>query len=117
MKSIKWKLVDYGINVFIYDDKSVRPHRTTKRQDDNIMNLLIIKEGVKEHYVYIKKLDVLVSPNRRDEEGRHISKQAYPCPNRLHSFSSQFLLTKHLFKGVIYLNQQRQFFHFQKNIQ
>ena len=61
------QLVDYGINVFIYDDKSVRPHRTTKRQDDKIMNLLIIKEGVKKHYVYVKKLDILVSKNRFDE--------------------------------------------------
>ena len=45
--------------------------------------------------IYVKKLDVLVSSKRRDEDGKHISKQAYPCPNCLHSFSSQFLLIKH----------------------
>jgi hypothetical protein len=53
------KLVDYGINVFYYDNKSVYPVLNTDRRDDKIMNLLMIKDGVKEHYVYVKKLFLL----------------------------------------------------------
>jgi hypothetical protein len=88
-------IIDYGINVFYYDNTTIYPVLNTHRRDDKIINLLMIKDGLKEHYVYIKKLDILISKNRFDEDGKHVSKVAYPCPNCLHSFSSKSLLTKH----------------------
>lgn len=88
-------LIDYGINVFCYDNKTTYPILTTDRRDDKIIHLLMIKDGKKEHYVYINKLDILVSKNRFDEEGKHVSKVAYPCPNCLHSFSSHLRLDNH----------------------
>jgi hypothetical protein len=88
-------LIDYGINVFYYDNTTIYPVLNTQRRDDKIINLLMIKDGIKEHYVYIKQLDVCISKNRHDEEGKLVSKASYPCPNCLHSYSSQILLKKH----------------------
>lgn len=93
-------LVDYGINVFSYDDGAVRPMRVTQRRDERIMNLLLIKNEQKvEHYVYISKLDVLVCGNKFNENGTHVASQKYVCPNCLHAYSSQELLLKHRTNG------------------
>jgi hypothetical protein len=78
-------IIDYGINLFLYDDKKVFPNYITERRDDKIINLLLIKDGNKEHYVYISKLDVLITRNECNEDGKHVAKRAYPCPNCLQS--------------------------------
>ncbi|MFN9910167.1 MAG: hypothetical protein ACK56F_29320, partial [bacterium] len=62
-----------------------------------------------EHYVYIKKMDVLVSKNRFDEDGKHTNKVAYPCPNCLHSFSTQWRLDKHRENGCDLFEPQKTF--------
>lgn len=90
-------IIDCGINVFCYDsqEKLVWPILNTDRRDNKIMNLLMIKDGNNEHYVYIKKLDVLVTGNRRAEDGTHVYKLKYRCTNCLHGFTTQLLLNKH----------------------
>jgi len=67
------KLIDFGINVFGYEKCSPFPLHITKRQDDKIINLLMIADLVNdkkvEHYVYIKKLDIFATPKRCDADG------------------------------------------------
>jgi hypothetical protein len=92
------ELIDYGINVYGYENKSTFPLRISKRKDDKIINLLLIgslkKEQKVNHYVYIKKLDILVTPNKRTE-GEHHNKNKYTCVNCLHGFSTEERLKKH----------------------
>jgi hypothetical protein len=96
------KLIKYGINVFGYD-KSVHPLRITDQKDDKIINLLLITNSVKgetiNHFVYIKKLDVLVSPVNRDKDGKHVAKKSFVCVNCLHCFSTSDLLKNHRENG------------------
>lgn len=92
-------LIDYGINVYGYEEKSVHPLRITKRKDDKTINLLFIgqlkdNEHVN-HYVYIKKLDVLVSPNKKDENDSRLHNKIFTCVNCLHGFSTAERLEKH----------------------
>ena len=44
------------INVFSYEDKIVCPVYVSKKKYDDCMNLLMIHEGNKTHYVYVKIL-------------------------------------------------------------
>ena len=61
--------IDHGINVFGYDKENNKfyPLQTTKRKDENkIINLLLIADETKKHYVfYIRNLDVLLMPNKK----------------------------------------------------
>ena len=71
-------LIDYGINVFGYEKSTPFPFHITKRQDDSVINLLLIADLVNdskvEHYAYIKKLDIFATPKRRDKDGTHTDK-------------------------------------------
>ena len=51
-----------------------------------------------EHFVYISKLDVLVSKNQRSE-GKHISEKSFTCCNCLHGFKLKSNLEKHKTNG------------------
>lgn len=95
-------LVQHSINVFGYDDKSVFPLQLSKRKesdDSKVINVLLISKRENgsdiQHYVYIKNLDKLVSPNLRDETGKHVEKTQYPCLNCLHRFSTKDRLKNH----------------------
>lgn len=92
-------IIDHGINVFYYDEKKVYPVLNTTRRDDKIINLLLLKDENTEHYVYISKLDILVSANKYDENNIHVSAPSYTCPNCLHCFSSKERLDKHRKNG------------------
>ncbi len=94
------ELIDYGINVYGYENNTTFPLEITKRKDDKIINLLLLGslENGKEvkHYVYIKKLDVLILPfNVKNENGKHIHKHKFTCINCLHGFSTADRLKKH----------------------
>lgn len=95
-------LVQHSINVFGYDDKSVFPLQLSKRKqldDSKVINVLLISKHENgsdiQHYVYIKNIDKLVSPNQRDENGKHVEKMQYPCLNCLHRFSTKERLNNH----------------------
>ena len=96
-------IVDYGINVFGYEKSVVFPLLITKRQDDKIINVLMIGDLVGdkkvEHFVYIKNLDVLVAPQQRSDEGVHRSKTSFICVNCLHGFCSKLGLQSHRENG------------------
>ena len=101
------KIINHGINLFRYDGDKAVPFMTTERRDDKIINLLMLKEGEKQHYVYVTKLDVLISKNKFDEEGKHVSTKMYPCPNCLHKFTTQKLMDKHRENGCDLFEPQR----------
>jgi hypothetical protein len=90
------KLVGKPINVYGYSDKRVFPLRITKIVSEEVINLLLLDN---KHYVYVSKMDVLVSPNQRGEDGTHLTKKSWVCANCLHCFSSQERLTKHRTNG------------------
>jgi len=95
------KLVGFGINVWGYDNEhSNIPFPLTKPKDgDLVMNVLLIKEGTKSHYVYISKIDTILKNNSRNELGIHASKASYACLNCCHQFSSKCLLESHKNNG------------------
>lgn len=103
------EIINKGINVFIYDKetKNVLPTSITQRRDDDVINLLLIKEGDKQHFVYVKKLDILISQPKFDEDGKHANKVMYPCPNCLHRFTTQTLLDKHREDGCDLFEPQK----------
>ena len=88
-------MIEYGVNIYGYDDKVVFPLRITKINTDKIISLLLIND----HYVYIKDINILVSPNKYDEEGKHITHTSFACQNCLHCFSAKGLLEKHRNNG------------------
>ena len=88
-------MIDYGINVYGYENQQIFPIRITSINTKNIISLLLIEN----HYVYIKNFDVLNSPMRRGENGKHISKSTFACQNCLHCFSAKGLLEKHRNNG------------------
>ena len=96
-------IIDYGINVFGYEKSVVFPLLITKRQDEKIINVLMIGDLVGdkkvEHFVYITKLDVLVMPNQKDANGVHRNKKSYICVNCLHGFCSEIGLKTHRENG------------------
>jgi hypothetical protein len=51
------------------------------------------------HYVYIKKLDVFASNNKKDENGRHTCKNHFICNRCLYPFSSKDRLERHIQNG------------------
>ena len=95
------ELVGYPINIYGWDNEVV-VLRISKKQGDGINLLMITDPNNKsriEHYVYIKKLDVLISKKQRDEDGNHATKTKYLCPNCLHPFSTKERLKKHRIGG------------------
>ena len=99
-------LIDHGINVYGYDEiTKCYPLEITKRKDENekkIINLLLIADETKKHYVYIKNLDVLLMPNKKNEEGKHIHNKKYFCQNCLHGFSTKERRKIHIDNGCDY---------------
>jgi hypothetical protein len=98
------EMIGHGINIFFYENKLVSPLRITNIKDtgNNIINLLMItkldNKSKVEHFVYISKLDVLVSKNQRSE-GKHINEKSFTCCNCLHGFKLKSNLEKHKTNG------------------
>ena len=103
------KLINKPISVYGYSDKRVFPLRITKMTNEKEVDGMIRKfpcEGVinlllvdNKHYVYITKLDVLVSPIQRDANDKHIALKSFVCQNCLHCFSSKLRLDNHRTNG------------------
>ena len=56
------------INVFSYEEKIVCPIHVCKKEFDDCMNVLMIHEGDKSHYVYIKDFNRLFNVNEHGEK-------------------------------------------------
>ena len=84
------KLNDISINVFGFEHGEVIPLHITPTRASIHVNLLLISKGDKQHYVWIKNLDRLLS----DQNKHHA--RTYFCSYCLHGFSKEKLLKDHV---------------------
>ena len=87
------KLNKISVNVFGYEKNAVYPLRASKAEHSESLhvNLLLISEGEKKHYCFIKNTSRLLS----SQISKKKAKKFY-CPRCLNSFGEQDLLDKHL---------------------
>ena len=79
------------VNVFRYEKKSLYPFRVSKHDPDFVVDLLLITDGERYHYVLITDLVNLV----RKVQGRQIDARAKNCRNCFHVCSNNETLQKH----------------------
>ena len=77
------------INVFGYENKQPYPIYVSKEKYDNEMNLLLITENDKKHYVLIKDFNRLMRNQTKHKERKHF------CMYCLQCFSSERVLNNH----------------------
>ena len=79
-----------SVNVFGYEDAVVYPLRLTELRDRPHVNLLLLADGEKRHYVLVKNLSRLVA-RRSGHDG-----VSFPCVYCLHVFCRADLLADHI---------------------
>ena len=77
------------INVFGYENKLVFPIHISDQKFENSMDLLLLIDESKSHYVYIKDFDRFMFHKTKNKIKKHF------CKSCLQSFSSQNVLTGH----------------------
>ena len=77
------------INVFGYEEKQPYPIHISKETFEDQMNLLLITENEKKHYVLIKDFDKFMYNQSKHKERKHF------CMYCLQCFSSESILAKH----------------------
>ena len=83
------KLNNININVFGYENKQTFPIYISKEKFDNNMNLLLINDNNKNHYVYIKDFNRFMY-----NQSKHHGKKHF-CMYCLQCFTSQKILINH----------------------
>ena len=78
-----------SIHVFSYEAKMVVPLRLAKVAGERHVNLLLLKEGDKQHYCLIRNFSRLMSHTTKNSRARFF------CFNCLHGFTRQDLLDNH----------------------
>ena len=85
----------YGINVFLLENKNeITPRIICKDKEKIIINLLLIADNDKKHYVWIKDFSRLVSSSVSKD-----SHKLHWCYNCLCHFTSEAILIKHMESG------------------
>ena len=92
---------DICINVFSYEDKVVCPIYISKKSFDDCMNILIIHEGNKSYYVYIKDFNGLMFNKTKNGNTKWF------CMRYLQHFSSENVLDKHKENCLVINGEQR----------
>ena len=90
-----------NINVFSYDDNVIHPIYISDEKFNNHMNLLMIHEENKSHYVYIKDFNRLMFNKTKNQNIKHF------CMRCLQCFSSENILVKHKENCLIINGKQR----------
>ena len=90
-----------NINVFSYDDSVIHPIYISNKNFNNYMNLLMIHEENKSHYVYIKDFNRLMFNKTKNKNKKHF------CMRCLQCFSSENILVKHEENCLIINGKQR----------
>ena len=78
-----------NINVFGYENKQPYPIYVSKERNEDCLNLLIITENEKRHYVLIKDFNRFMCNQTKHKEKKHF------CMHCLQCFSSERVLTNH----------------------
>ena len=78
-----------NINVFGYENKQTYPIYVSKEKFENVMNLLLISDDEKNHYVYIKDFNRFMHHKTKSHQRKHF------CMHCLQCFSSERVLNKH----------------------
>ncbi|KAK3103044.1 hypothetical protein FSP39_016008 [Pinctada imbricata] len=81
---------DISVNVFGYEKGDIYPLHLTKERGLRHVNLLLISNGKKQHYCWIKNFNRLLS-----DQNNHKSQYHY-CHYCLHGFTKKALLKKHI---------------------
>ena len=80
---------EININVFGYENKQPYPIHVSKEKYNNQMNLLLITEDDKKHYVLIKDFNSFMYNQTKHKESKHF------CMHCLQCFSSERVLNNH----------------------
>ena len=91
------KMNSININVFCYEEKQIYPIYIAKEKFEDHMELLLITEGKKKHYVLIKDFNKLLYNQTKHESRKHF------CMHCLQCFSFERVLENHI-KNCIQLN-------------
>ena len=89
------------INVFSYEDKVVCPVYVSKKKYGDCMNLLMIHEDNKSHYVYVKDFNRLMFNVNKHKEKKWF------CMMCLQHFSSEIVLERHKSDCLVVNGEQR----------
>ena len=90
------------INVFCYENKVFYPVYFSDQKFSNSIDLLLMSDKFKSHYVYIKGFDRFMS-NKTKYKGKK-----YFCKNCLQCFSSETILSEHK-KDCLVINGKQSF--------
>ena len=77
------------INVFCYENKLAFPIHVSNQKFKNSMDLLLVIDDAKSHYVYIKDFNGFMFHKTKNKNKKHFCKSCLQC------FSSKIVLTKH----------------------
>ena len=68
-----------NINVFGYENKQTYPIYVSKEKFENVMNLLLISDDEKNHYVYIKNFNRFMYRKTRNKNKKHFCMHCLQC--------------------------------------
>ena len=89
------------INVFCYDNKLTYPVYASGQKFNDNMDLLLISNEFKSHYVYIKDFDRFMLNKNKNRNKKHFCKCCLQC------FSSKELLIDHKKDFLVINDKQR----------
>ena len=75
--------------MFCYENKLVFPIYISNKKFENSMDLLLVTDGDKLHYVYIKDFDRFIFHKTKNKNKKYFCKSCLQC------FSSKNVLTEH----------------------
>ena len=83
------KKINICINVFCYENRLTFPIYILNQKFENSMDLLLVTDGDKSHYVYIKDFDRFMFHKTKNKNKKYFCKSCLQC------FSCKNVLTKH----------------------
>ena len=78
-----------NVNVFGYEDKQFYPIRVSKQTNEKVLNLLLITDGEKQHYILIKDFNRMMYHKTKHQHRKHFRMHC------LQYFSTEKILAKH----------------------
>ena len=85
------KRFNINVNIIGYANKKVFPLFTSKKNNEQVLNVLLITDGDVSHYVYIKDISRLLASQlrTRNNHKKHI------CLHCLQTFTGEDILNRH----------------------